>query len=102
MNALQIIGLVLGAIALAANQLTGSVPQYASYFAISGSIASALLVALHHQAQASEPSTQKAAAPAAPAPPSPGTPPFAAPPPSSLPAQPATAVMIAPTTAAKS
>lgn len=107
MNALQVIGLVLGAIALAAQQLTGTLPQFAPYTAIVGSIASALLVAINHQAQASD-APPKVVSPSAP-PPKPLitsatalASQVAAQPASGLPAQPAPAVIIAPTTGAKS
>lgn len=63
MKAIQYAGLVLGAVVIAAQQLSTQLPQQATYFAIAGTVAGAILVALHHQAQADEPTDKPAAAP---------------------------------------
>lgn len=51
MKAIQYVGFLLGVIMIAAQQLTGQLPQYANYLAIAGTVASAILMSLHHQAQ---------------------------------------------------
>lgn len=99
MNALQVIGAILGAVALASQQLSDKMPQWAPYTSIIGTVAAALLFAMNHQAQASEPAPPKQAAPI---PASSTLPSAQLPAPSGLPAQPAPAVIMAPTTAAKS
>lgn len=50
MNGAQIAGIVLGGISIASTDLVGKLPpEYSPWIAIAGTVASAVLLAMHHQ-----------------------------------------------------